>query len=207
MADFVQGGDNMTEASVRGSDAAGPWPEPGDDVGAHPFAWWSLLISGIVAIALGFAMIVWPDVSLRVMAALAGVWLLLSGLARIVAAFLPTGRGVAGHILSGIVGIIVFVGGLLCLRDLVTRLAVLALMFATTWILSGVAEIIAALTSHGAARAGLLIVGIISLLAGGLFLFTPGLSLRTLVVMTAVSALVVGVAEVVLAVTLRRPAA
>lgn len=196
----------MTEASVRGPGATGPWPDFTDDVRSHPFAWWSLLVSGVLAVALGFAMIVWPDLSLRVMAALAGVWLLVSGLARTVAAFLPTGRSVAGHILSGIVGVVILIGGLLCLRNLVTRLAVLALMFATTWILSGLAEVIAGLTSHGAQRAGLLIVGILSLLAGGVFLFAPGLSLGALVTMTAVSALVVGLAELVLAFTLRRTA-
>lgn len=194
----------MTEASVRGPAATGSFPELPAAVRPHPFRWWSLLVSGVFAVVLGLAVLVWPDISLRVMAALAGVWLLASGLARTIGAFLPSGRSIAGHILSGIVGIVVLVGGLLCLRNLVTRLAVLALMFATTWILSGLAEIIAAFSSDGAGRAGLLIVGILSLFAGGLFLFTPGLSLSALVAMTAISALVVGIAEVVLAFTLRR---
>src|SRR4051794_16722019 len=150
----------MSEATVRGPDATSPWPRIVEEVGPSPVPWWSLLIPGIFAIILGVAVLVWPDVTLRIMAALVGVWLFVAGLARIIAAFLPTGRSVAGHILSGIVGFIVLVGGLICLRNLVSRLAVLALIFATTWILTGLAEIIGALATRSAARTGLLIVGI-----------------------------------------------
>jgi uncharacterized membrane protein HdeD (DUF308 family) len=199
--------DIMTEASVRGPDATGNWPSVAEEVRSEPFPWWSVLIPGIFSIALGLAVLIWPDITLRIMAALVGVWLFVAGLARIIGAFLPTGRTVAGHILSGIVGLILLVGGLMCLRNLVTRLAVLALIFATTWILSGIAEIITALASRGATRAGLLIVGILSVLAGGLFLFAPGLSLGALVAMTAISSLVVGIGEVILALALRRQAA
>jgi hypothetical protein len=68
----------MTEVAVRGPDATGPWPGLADEVRLNAFPRWSPLISGGVAVALGLAMVVRPDVSLRLMAALTGAWLVLS---------------------------------------------------------------------------------------------------------------------------------
>ncbi|MEV0902587.1 DUF308 domain-containing protein [Actinoplanes sp. NPDC049802] len=188
------------------TDVAQPWPDPVVEVRNQPFPWWMLLISGLLAIALGLTVLIWPDVSLRIMAALTGIWLFFGGLARIVAAFLPTGASVGRHLLSGIVGIVVLIGGLLCLRNLVTGLAVLAVIFATTWILSGLALLIGAVGAHGPMRAALIIVGALSMLAGTVFVLTPALSLGTLVLMTGIGSLVTGAAEVGLALYLRRSA-
>jgi uncharacterized membrane protein HdeD (DUF308 family) len=102
---------------------------------------------------------------------------------------------------------VVLIAGLVCLRDLVSRLTVLALLFAVTWILSGLAEIVLGLQHGGPARIGLVSVGLLSCAAGVVFLLVPDLSLATLVVITGVSSLVVGLAEVVLALVLRRTAA
>ena len=145
----------------------------------------------------------WPDISLRIMAAFAGVWLLIAGVARIIGAFWP-GGGLGRNILSGIVGIIALIAGLVCLRGLADRLTVLALLFAVTWILSGLAGILAGIRRTGPAGLGLVVVGLLSLVAGVVFLLTPDLSLRMLVLLTGISSLVVGLAEVVLALVLRR---
>ncbi|MFC6568976.1 HdeD family acid-resistance protein [Actinoplanes utahensis] len=186
------------------TDVAEPWPGVATEFRKQPFPWWTLLVTGLFAVLLGLAVLIWPDISLRVMAALTGVWLLFGGLARIVAAFLPTGAGVGRSVLSGIVGIVVLIAGLLCLRNLVTGLAVLALVFATTWILSGLALVLAAAPARGPSRAALVIVGAISILAGVVFVVTPALSLGTLILMTGAGSIVVGLAEVILAFVIRR---
>lgn len=174
---------------------------------AQPFPWWTLLISGTLASALGVTVLIWPDVTLRVMAGLVGVWLFLAGLARIVGAFLPSSGSIARHVLSGVVGILVLIGGLLCLRDLVTRLAVLAFIFAATWILTGLAGILAALQTTGVRRAALLATGVLTMAAGAVLLLAPELSLATLILLTGIGSLVVGLSELVLAFVLRRTAA
>jgi uncharacterized membrane protein HdeD (DUF308 family) len=176
-----------------------------DEVRTQPFPWWSFLITGALAVAVGVAVLVWPDVSLRLMAALVGIWLFLAGLARILFAFLPSSGSIAHHLLSGVVGIVVLIGGLLCLRDLVTRLAVLALIFATTWILTGLATVVAGCQTSGSRRAALLVVGSLAIVVGAVFLFMPGLSLGLLVLLTGAGSLIVGLAEIVLAFVLRRP--
>jgi uncharacterized membrane protein HdeD (DUF308 family) len=195
----------MANVSANIDPSAGAqWPGVVAHLRAQPIAWQTVLVSGVLGMAFGAAVLIWPDVSLRIMAALAGVWLFVSGLARIVGAFMPGAGSIARHVLSGIVGIVVLIAGLVCLRNLVTRLAVLALLFATTWILSGITEVVLALQSTGAVRGSLLVVGVLSILAGIVLLVTPSLSLATLVVLTGAGSLLVGLAEVVLAFYLRK---
>jgi uncharacterized membrane protein HdeD (DUF308 family) len=167
------------------------------------FPWWMVLFLGVISTVFGIAVLVWPGVSLRVLAVLVGVWLLLAGILRIVGAFLP-GRGLGRQVLSGIVGVIILIAGTACLRNLVNALAVLALMVALTWLFSGLAETVMAFQATGATRTWLLVTGVLSLLVGLVFLFTPGLSLAALVLMTGISAIVTGVAELVLAFQLRK---
>ncbi|WP_204294566.1 HdeD family acid-resistance protein [Actinoplanes campanulatus] len=186
------------------TDVEQTWPDPIVEVRRQPFPWWTLLITGLLAIALGLTVLIWPDISLRIMVALTGIWLFFGGLAQIIGAFLPTGAGVARSLLSGIVGVIVLIGGLVCLRNLVTGLAVLAVIFATTWILSGLALLLGAATAHGPIRAALIIVGALSMIIGIVFVLTPSLSLGTLVLLTGAGSLLTGLAEVGLALYLRR---
>ncbi|MEV4346380.1 DUF308 domain-containing protein [Actinoplanes sp. NPDC049596] len=192
----------MTEATIR--------TRPQDllaDARSQPFPWWAMLVTGVLGTAFGVAVLAWPDISLRIMALMVGIWLFMSGAAWTVGAFVPgRGKSAGEHVLTGIVGIVVLVGGLLCLRDLVTRLTVLALIFAVTWILSGLAEIIAGYRATGVRRAGLLGVGLLSIVAGLILLFAPGLSLTALVLLTGISSIVVGLGEIVLAFSLRRAA-
>ena len=169
------------------------------------FPWWTLLLLGAVSVLFGIAVLVWPGATLKVLAVLVGIWLLLAGTLRIVGAFLP-GRGVGRQVLSGIVGVIVFIGGVVCLRNLVTALAVLALIVSLSWLFSGLSATMMAFQATGATRAGLLIVGILSIIVGLVFLFVPGLSLAAVVLLIGISAIVIGAGELVLAFQLRKAA-
>jgi uncharacterized membrane protein HdeD (DUF308 family) len=195
----------MTETSTAApSVARGRWNSALADDAAVPFPWWSFLITGVLGVAFGVAVLVWPEVTLRAMAVLVGFWLVLSGLARIVGAFLPFGGSVVHRVLSGVVGIVLLIGGLICLRDLATRLTVLSLMFSLTWILGGITAVLIGTQYRGAARIALITVGALSVIAGTILAATPTLSLKTLVILTGVSSLVVGLGEVVMAFVIRR---
>jgi uncharacterized membrane protein HdeD (DUF308 family) len=197
----------MTEIPTRRSQpAASPAAGYESPVVREPgslFPWWTVLVVGLVSILFGLAVLVWPDVTLRVMAVLVGLWLLLIGVTRIFGAFLP-GPGLGRQVLSGVIGFIILIGGLLCLRNLVNALAVLAFMVALTWLFTGLAETIMAFQATGVTRMVFLVVGLLSLAAGFVFLFWPGLSLAALVLMTGISALILGIGELALAFRLRR---
>lgn len=164
--------------------------------------WGMVLALGVMTALFGLAVLVWPHASLKVLAFLVGVWLLLSGIVRIVGAFMPRG-GPARQILSGIVGVVIFIGGVACLRNLANALAVVAFLIALTWLFSGLAEIVVGLQSTGPARILYLVLGGLSFAVGLVFLFAPGLSLAALVLMTGIGAIVIGAGEVVLALRLR----
>jgi len=168
------------------------------------FPWWLILSLGIVSVLLGITVLVWPGPSLGVMAVLVGCWLLLSGIARIVGAFLP--GGVGQRVLSAVVGVVLVIAGMICLRNLVTGLAVLALMVAFTWLFGGLAAMVMGFQASGGTRVALIALGTLSALLGLVFLFVPGLSLAGLILLTGISALVVGAGEVVVAFQVRRAA-
>ncbi|OLE28613.1 MAG: hypothetical protein AUG44_07040 [Actinobacteria bacterium 13_1_20CM_3_71_11] len=184
--------------STPGSAEAPAWPAP---VVQNP--WWTGLILGIVTVLFGVVVLAWPEVTLRVLAVLVGLWLLLGGIARIIGAFLPRGS-LGRQVLSGIVGVLLVAAGMACLRNLVNALALLAFLVALGWMFSGLAETVMGLQAEGATRALLLVVGVLSILAGFVFLVMPGLSLATLVLLTGISAVVLGIGELVLAFRLRR---
>ena len=170
---------------------------------ADPTGWQVMVASGTLSIVVGAVMLIWPDATLRVVAALVGIWVLLAGIARILGAFLP-GRSLGRHLLSGIVGVLLVVAGVACLRELVNALALLAFVIALTWIFSGLAGIVLGLQTTGAARAWLLAVGILSAGIGVAFLVVPEFSLTALLYLTAGSAIVVGAGELAVAVHLRK---
>jgi uncharacterized membrane protein HdeD (DUF308 family) len=193
----------MSEVPTRRSEPVPTWESPVQREPGALFPWWTVVVLGLVSVLFGIVVLVWPNATLRVMAVLVGIWLLVAGILRIAGAFLP-GAGLGRQVLSGIVGVVLVLGGLACLRNLVTALAVLAFMVALTWIFSGLAEVVVAVQATGATRAALLVLGVLSLLAGFVFLVTPRLSLAALIVLTGVSALVIGVGELALAVQLRK---
>jgi len=87
---------------------------------------------------------------------------------------------------------------------LANALAVVAFLIALTWLFSGLAEIVVGLQTAGSARILYLILGGLSFVIGLIFLFAPQLSLAALVVMTGISAIVIGVGEMALALRLRQ---
>jgi uncharacterized membrane protein HdeD (DUF308 family) len=195
----------MTDAPVaRGAEAVPDWNRrPSPVVREDPFPWWLLLILGIISILVGVAMLVWPDATLRVTAAFVGIWLLLAGIARVIGAFI-SGRGLGAQVLSGIVGLLLIVAGVACLRNLVTSLALLATLVAFMWLFSGLAELVIAFATHGPTRVWLLLLGAVSTLIGIAFLVWPRLTLATLIVTMSVSAVIVGVGQLAFAFQVRK---
>jgi len=202
----------MTEIpATQGNDATGEAPAWRTAVTSQQvvmresglFPWWSVLGLGILSVLLGIVVLAWPEATLRVMAALAGVWLVLGGLIRIFTAFIASG-GVGRQVLSGIVGVVLVLGGAFCLRNIVTTVSLLAVVVAVTWLLSGIAELVMAFEANGANRNWLLVMGIVSLAIGLIFLLAPRLSLAALVLTTGMGFIVTGAIQVVFGFNLRR---
>lgn len=179
----------------------GEQPRPVPDEPAATF--WPPLLRGLLTLAFGIALLVWPHVSVHLLGVLAGFWLLLAGFARILGAFV-TWRGLGWQVLSGAVGILFVAGGVACLRDVTKGVTVLAFLIALAWILIGLAEMVTAAQASGSTRTWLVVLGAAALVVGFAFMLWPAPSLTVVVILAGVSALLVGIADVLLALRLRK---
>lgn len=55
--------------------------------------WGWELVSGLASIAAGILVITWPEITLGIIAMVVGIWMIVLGVVRIVAAFVPSGTG------------------------------------------------------------------------------------------------------------------
>jgi uncharacterized membrane protein HdeD (DUF308 family) len=180
--------DGVTESPVVDETPDSPYP--------------LVLVLGIVTTCFGIVVLVWPDATVRATAILVGLWLLVAGAARVVAAFLSH-RGLGRQVLSGIAGVVMLVAGAACLRDVARGVVVLALMVAVSWLLSGAAALALAARMTGGTRHLMMALGVVSMTVGVGFLVWPDLSLAVFAVMVALSALAIGISEIVFALHVR----
>jgi uncharacterized membrane protein HdeD (DUF308 family) len=180
------------------TDRPAPVRHEGVDV---PF--WQTLALGVLSILFGVALLVWPDVTVRVLGVLVGIWLLLVGVGRIFGAFVSW-RGLGWQVLSGIVGVVFVAGGVACLRDVTKGVTVLAFLIALAWIFIGLAELVAAAAASGTARVWLTVLALAAIVIGFVFLLWPAPSLTVVVVLAGITSLLIGIGEVAFAVQLRR---
>jgi uncharacterized membrane protein HdeD (DUF308 family) len=171
---------------------------------AVPF--WQVTVLGIATLLFGIAVLTWPAATLRTLGALVGVWLMVAGISRILSAFFSK-QGVGRQVLSVTVGVILLGGGVACVRNIARSVFVLALMIALAWILSGLTELLIAFRTSGATKGWLIALAVVSIVIGVVFLLWSDLSLTAIVVMTGISAVVIGISEIAFAFQLRQAAA
>ena len=151
-----------------------------------PHLWKSAAISGVLAIVLGVAILVWTGASITLAAIFFGVGLLLTGIQQVFFAF--TLRGAAGmRVLLFISGAAALILAVLCFRSLQNSILLLAIWIGIGFIFRGVATAVSAISDPTLpGRGWAIVIGVISLIAGVVMLGSPFASLATL-------ALVVGI--------------
>lgn len=163
---------------------------------AVPF--WQLLVTGVVTFLFGVALLIEPGVTLRVLGVLAGAWLIVLGVMRLFGVF-NRGHGLTQQVLDGALGVILLVAGFSCLRNAAAGAVALSIIIGLAWLLSGFAELLIGTMSRGRHRLWLFVLAGASIVVGLVFLIWPGLSVTALVLLTAITALVLGAGEIVVA--------
>jgi len=126
--------------------------------------WPAVLFMGVVTLALGVVVIAWPSQTLTVISILLGLQILLLGLYRLIVAFSDETISPG---LTGFVGVLLIIGGVIVLRNPFETVAVLATILGVAWIVIGAVEIIESIANRRAeGRAMLFIGGLLSLVAG-----------------------------------------
>jgi uncharacterized membrane protein HdeD (DUF308 family) len=137
---------------------------------------------GALSILLGLAALLWPGVTLLVLAMLFGVELIAAGLVRVVAAATLSGLPGWWRAVSGVLGGLTVLAGIVCVVRPGTSLVVLAAVLAIGWLLDGVSELVSAfsVSRQATERVGLVAFGLVSIVAALVVFSAPGDSLVVL---------------------------
>jgi uncharacterized membrane protein HdeD (DUF308 family) len=159
-------------------------------------SWWLLLAVGVLTLLLGLACLIWTDKTVTVLAVLFGFYLLVSGIFQVAQSFShTTNRALLA--ISGILGIILAVYMFKAVsHDREAEL--LALFIGLAWLFRGITELIIGLQAKGVDGRGWLITGGLLLILGAIVVFVyPNLAVGTLVVVTGIMLIVLGISEIV----------
>jgi uncharacterized membrane protein HdeD (DUF308 family) len=166
-------------------------------------AWQLLLFTGLVAVALGVIALVWPGKTLVVAGVLFGIYLVVSGIGYVFAAF-GAHTGAAMRVLMFITGVVSLVLGFFCFRDKLESILLLALWIGISWVFRGLTLLAAALSfDHLPGRGWQVLAGVIIVIGGGVLIIYPMDSIQILTLVAGWWLIVIGIIDVIDALQVR----
>ena len=165
-------------------------------------SWQATLVLGVLSVILGLIVSFHPTASLNVLAVLIGIQMILFGLIHLTRVF----DADEGHrVWLGISGLLFIVIGVVLIRHLHLTRSLIGLIIGITWIVQGVAGLLASL--GGGVREGrgwAIAFSVVSLIAGIVVASTPASSLDVLAVLVGIWSVVLGLFQVITGLMLRR---
>jgi uncharacterized membrane protein HdeD (DUF308 family) len=156
-----------------------------------------LVAVAIIGIILGLVGLFFPGAALLTVAILFGIYLVASGIFRINSALLAHSLSPGIRWLTGILGVLVVVAGVICLSDPFQSLIVLAYVIGIGWIAEGVIDIMAAVQGSTHPRWLGWVSGLISVIAGIIIFVLPALAVTTFVFIGSILLLVVSISTLI----------
>jgi uncharacterized membrane protein HdeD (DUF308 family) len=161
---------------------------------------------GILSIVVGILVVARPVDTLFFVAVLFGIQLVILGIVRIVlAASVPDlPRGL--KVLSVVLGILTIIAGVICFARPQASLVILAILLAAGWIADGIADLVRGFSGQrsGGERTYLVVLGVVSIVAGLVVAIFPGPSLTLLTQVAGVALIIIGALTCISAVVGRR---
>jgi len=180
-------------------DTRPPGAAPAEDA-ASPFfnlGWKASLVIGGISLILGLIVAFHPTESLVAIAVLLGVLMIVSGIFQLVRAL---GADEGSKVWPAIAGILFILGGIVLIRHLNLSLALIGLFIGFTWVIQGVAALLAGFSGHryaGRVRWWPVVFGAVSLIAGIIVVSTPVASVTTLAILIGIWFAVMGVFQII----------
>jgi uncharacterized membrane protein HdeD (DUF308 family) len=166
-------------------------------------AWQVVLLTGVASLILGVLVLVWPGASLFAAGILFGIYLLISGIFQLVAAF-GTHRATSLRVLAFISGALSIVLGLFCFRGPMQSILLLALWIGIGWLIRGITQTLAAVQDRTMpARGWQIFLGIVTFVAGIVLIDSPFRSVAVLTLVCGIWLVAVGVVEIITAIRIR----
>ncbi len=158
--------------------------------------WWLLLVSGIVSIFIGGALLFWPGKTLTVVGFLIGAWMLFFGIMRFLIALF--GGDTDGRWMIALVGIVGIVLGIVVMRNPSETIGIIALIAAIFWIITGLVDVFRGIGDGDMENRGWVIFGgVIAVLAGAIVLLWPAASLLVLAIIAGIYFIVDGIMQII----------
>jgi uncharacterized membrane protein HdeD (DUF308 family) len=161
-----------------------------------------VVLVGALSIVAGILAILYPDITLLALALIAGINLLLLGILGLVEAVTSNDDAGGTRVLSGVLGLLGVIAGLVVMRRPGESLLAIILILGVWFVVSGLVDAIRALVVPGD-RAFRLLVALFDLVLGGLILALPDESLKTIAVLAGIAFIVRGIFAVVIGLKLR----
>ncbi len=126
--------------------------------------WPTVMMIGLITLALGIVVIAWPQQTLVVVSILLGIQLVIFGVFRLISAFATDAISPG---LQGFVGILSIIAGVIVLRNPFETVEVLAVVLGVVWIVGGSIDVIGSIADRSMEHRGWLAFGgLISIAAG-----------------------------------------
>ncbi|MFJ3235590.1 HdeD family acid-resistance protein [Streptomyces sp. NPDC086787] len=176
--------------------------DPLDFVAAVGASWHWAFGSALITLIAGVLILAWPDETLHVLAVVIGLYLLLSGMFRFVAAF--AGRAHGERFARLLPAVLFVVAGVLCLRNPLQTVAALSLIVGLIWLASGMLTLYTAIAFKGLPHRGLVVAaGALGVAAGIVVLALPTESAVVLTRLLGLWLVLLGLMELAVAFALR----
>ena len=162
-------------------------------------SWWSFLIRGIIAVALGIILLAWCGATVKTFIVIFGLFVLVDGLVNVIRSIvLATRKQRWGWTLVG--GLIGFLIGAIILAHQEFALAFVVILVGIWAVIMGIAELAIAFDMPPMSGRGLVgLSGVLSLILGVIILVYPFGSVYALMVVLAIYAFLAGLYLIFLA--------
>ena len=168
-----------------------------------PWAWWVILLVGVLSVVAGIILVLKPSHSLSTLAVIVGIFVLIDGLGELIASF---GHRVENRGLAAIVGVLGIVFGILLIRHPSGAVTAIGLLIGIWMVASGIVRLVRALVVATRPVLGVL-VALLEVAVGIVIVSDPHIGYATLAVLIGIWLILSGLGTIGIGVALRRAAA
>jgi len=155
-------------------------------------SWGWPVACGVLTLVAGVLVLGWPGKTILLLAVILGIWLLVVGVFRLVAAIAFDDARGSSRTLLALLGVAALLVGILCLARPFQTATALALLLGAFWIVGGVIEFFHGIVGRIPGRGWAIVGGLVSLIAGIVVLGYPGASLVVLAWLFGIWLIVLG---------------